>query len=68
MRLQKSAVIETQKEADVIITASFLKRFWKDQNGAALSEIVIILVIIGVGLTAAAILVKSSISQVHVSR
>ncbi len=50
------------------ITASFVNRFWRDQSGAALSEIVIIVVLIGVGLAGAAILVKSSISQVYISR
>ncbi len=52
----------------MIITASFLKRFWKDQSGSTLPEIVIIVTIIGVGLAGAAILVKNSISQVHISR
>ncbi len=52
----------------MIITASFLKRFWKDQSGMTTIQALVIVAIIGVGLAGAAILVKSSISQVHVSR
>ena len=47
----------------MIITASFLKRFWKDQSGATLSEIVIIVALIGVALAGAAILLSGSIAQ-----
>ncbi len=49
-------------------TPSFLSRFWMDQSGGTLPEIVIIVTIIGAGLAGAAILVKTSISQVHISR
>ena len=52
----------------MIITGSFLKRFWKDQSGSTLPEIVIIVALIGVALAGSAILVKSSISQVYISR
>ncbi len=37
-------------------TASFLKRFWRDQKGATSLEIVIILVIIVVGLASTVVL------------
>ena len=50
------------------ITASFLNRFWRDQSGGTLPEIIIIVTIIGAGLAGAAILVEDSISQVHISR
>ncbi len=50
------------------ITAGLLKQFWKDQRGGAPSETIIIVVLIGVALAGAAILVKSSISQVYISR
>jgi Flp pilus assembly pilin Flp len=47
----------------VIITASFLKRFWKDQSGMTTIQALVIVAIIGVGLAGAAILVKGSITQ-----
>ena len=49
-------------------TASFLTRFWKDQSGAAPAEVIIIVTLIAVALVGASILVKSSISQVHIDR
>ncbi len=47
----------------MIITASFLKRFWKDQSGMTTIQALVIVAIIGVGLAGAAFLVKGSITQ-----
>ena len=43
-------------------TISFLNRFWGDQSGATLPEIVIVVTIIGVALVGTLILVEGSIS------
>ncbi len=37
-------------------TASFLKRFWKDQGGGTLSDVVIVLAMVGAGLVGIIIL------------
>ena len=44
-------------------TARFLKRFWKDQSGATVSEVIVILAFVGTLLVGTLILVEGSISQ-----
>ncbi len=45
------------------ITASFLKRFWKDQSGATLPEIVVFLALTGTALAVAMSQLGDSVSQ-----
>ncbi len=49
-------------------TASFLNRFWKDQSGATVSEVIVILAIVGTLVVGTNILMEGSISQVHLDR